>query len=63
MRWDKIADDMNPSNANDAWWAGYEAFFDGVTDNPYRISSSKGKDVPSFWFWSAGWWYNALKGE
>lgn len=60
MRWDVIARDMHPANANDAWWSGFEAALTGETANPFPISGPNGEDVPAYWFWDAGWWYNTL---
>jgi hypothetical protein len=47
---------MHPANANDAWWSGWQAFSAGETINPYTC------DEEAYWFWDAGWWYNALEG-
>lgn len=61
MRWDILAREMHPINANDAWWAGWEACVNGETENPYPISGPNGESVPAYWFWDAGWWYRCLE--
>lgn len=54
MRWIKLAEDMHPANANDAWWSGWQAFLDADPISPYTC------DEEAYWFWHSGWMYNAL---
>lgn len=61
----KNAKAMTPSNANDAWWAGFRDCCEGKTECPHLISGPAGEDIPEYWYWDAGWWFasynNALQ--
>ncbi len=57
---DELAKAMKPSNANDAWWAGFRAYCEGVVVNPSLISGPNGEDIPEYWYWDMGWWFGSM---